>query len=405
MEDGNAESEKVGSPAAKSKSKGKVKRIKRPMNAFMVWSSVERKRLALKEPRLHNTELSKKLGRMWKSMTEKEKLPFRKEAEKLKAKLMDDHPDYKYRPRRRKFDGSSKTTTFFGNLRTTHAINNVGGQVLNHGVNESMKLSSISTPSTLSGIPQPQCQLYSKLSMTGNMGYDRHFEQNALNHSPQQHGYVQSYYNPFGCLYGNPPGGCEVYSVSSSSLVNSGYNSRNFASFSSTNSWHQRESREEMSSYTLEHNQLGNEAGAKSQLNTKPEECSASCLDTPPCSPYVLTSLHNPSNFETQSYLPMSKDMEQYNTSVVEPVQLQGDHHDSVVASPIFPSMDTVSTDNPYTNFPQSFDHVQNSYYLHNSTFSQGVDQEIMSNMKNDFVEESYNESSDENGSIVTDIF
>ena len=104
----------------KTQDKRKPRRIKRPMNAFMIWSSVERKRLAEHEPRLHNTELSKRLGQMWKSMAEAEKTPYRKEADRLKAKIMEEHPDYKYRPRRRKFNLASRNA-FFGGLKSITA--------------------------------------------------------------------------------------------------------------------------------------------------------------------------------------------------------------------------------------------------------------------------------------------
>lgn len=82
--------------------------VKRPMNAFMVWSQMERREIVKFAPDMHNAEISKQLGKRWKNLTDTQRQPYIQEAERLRLLHIQEYPDYKYRPRKKTKCANSK---------------------------------------------------------------------------------------------------------------------------------------------------------------------------------------------------------------------------------------------------------------------------------------------------------
>ncbi|KAK8748311.1 hypothetical protein OTU49_016068 [Cherax quadricarinatus] len=90
--------------------------VKRPMNAFMVWSQMERREIVKFAPDMHNAEISKQLGKRWKNLTENQRQPYIQEAERLRLLHMQEYPDYKYRPRKKTKSGNAVKTVEKGRV-------------------------------------------------------------------------------------------------------------------------------------------------------------------------------------------------------------------------------------------------------------------------------------------------
>ncbi|KAI0990259.1 hypothetical protein GJ496_000500 [Pomphorhynchus laevis] len=124
-----------------------IQRVKRPMNAFMVWSKSMRREITQKDPKLHNSEISKQLGEMWRNMSDEDKQPYIEEAKILRSEHMRNYPDYKYRPRRKtnkinkKPDENLNYSALAANAN--HLIENILPQNLHVMASESLRQNMI----------------------------------------------------------------------------------------------------------------------------------------------------------------------------------------------------------------------------------------------------------------------
>jgi len=155
MEDGETSTKR------KKESKNEDKnRVKRPMNAFLVWSCQQRAILAKNNPGMKNAEISIHLGERWKNMTPAQKQPFYDEAAKIKMEHKIKHPEWSYQPKPKKRRLGQGTTWLYAITENTR-----GGRV-SHYINSynhydgNLVLSSLGGPQQqhhqVAGLYNPQ---------------------------------------------------------------------------------------------------------------------------------------------------------------------------------------------------------------------------------------------------------
>ncbi|XP_034746273.1 uncharacterized protein LOC117955714 isoform X2 [Etheostoma cragini] len=76
--------------------------IKRPPNAFIVWSHIHRNALRKTRPRANMSDISIVLGCEWSKLSEEQKGPYYEMAHKLKYMHRQQFPDYEFRPQKKK---------------------------------------------------------------------------------------------------------------------------------------------------------------------------------------------------------------------------------------------------------------------------------------------------------------
>lgn len=79
---------------------GKKSKIPRPPNAFILYRQHHHPTVKSHNPGLHNNEISKLLGRRWKSEPDTIKLKYKQLSDELKSRHAARYPGYQYAPRR-----------------------------------------------------------------------------------------------------------------------------------------------------------------------------------------------------------------------------------------------------------------------------------------------------------------
>lgn len=118
------------------------------MNAFMVWSQIERRKICELQPDMHNAEISKRLGHRWKQLNDEDRQPFIEEAERLRQLHQKEYPDYKYRPRKKTAKPSPKGSSSSKKSKRNSTKLHRNDSNNNHSVSEKKSYTPVRRSST-----------------------------------------------------------------------------------------------------------------------------------------------------------------------------------------------------------------------------------------------------------------
>lgn len=127
------------SPQTPTLKRSEVGHVRRPANPFILFACDYRQKVEHKGK--NNRELSRQAGDVWHKMSDADKIPWKMKAAEVKVKHAKEHPDYRYKPRRRSPSKHSRVRDF--------SIEYEGG------VNKSKQMSSFRSSSQVSTDSSP----------------------------------------------------------------------------------------------------------------------------------------------------------------------------------------------------------------------------------------------------------